>query len=147
MRRYFEQVMSDSLEARATVEIRVRWADTDTSGRVYFGTVFQFFEQAEVELWRALGAIDLFARLPRVHAEADYLRPLLFDDTITVSAAIERLGSTSVTLTFEITRGSERTCTGRVVAVHVPDTPHGAPRPLPPLGYHGPPPAGAGLPG
>lgn len=120
----------------ASTDIRVRWGDTDTSGRVYYGRIFGFFEAAEVEMWRSVDAVELFSHLPRVHAEADYRAALLFDDLITVHARLEKVGRSSVTIGFRIERGGETTCVGRTVAAHVPSRPHGEPVPLPDILRH-----------
>ena len=48
------------------VNVRVHWADTDAAGIVWFGNFLRFFEEAEDELFRALGK----TRLELIRVEA-----------------------------------------------------------------------------
>lgn len=56
------------------VNVRVHWADTDAAGIVWFGNFLRFFEEAEAELFRALGRTrlelirDFGILMPRVEA-------------------------------------------------------------------------------
>ncbi|MBE3590051.1 MAG: acyl-CoA thioesterase [Firmicutes bacterium] len=89
-----------------THRLRVRWADTDASGRIHNAVAFRYFEEAETELFRHLGLrLEPLpeARLdfPRVHVECDYLQPLAFDDELEIRVRAGRLGRTSFTLEYE----------------------------------------------
>ena len=108
--------------------IRVAWVDTDAGGRIHFSNAFRWAEQAETSLRRELGILDSWGDYPRKHAEAEFHRVLRFEDEIEVRITPERLGSTSITWRFEITRDSELCVDGRMVVVHVDDD--GRPSPL-----------------
>jgi YbgC/YbaW family acyl-CoA thioester hydrolase len=110
------------------VPYRVAFGDTDASGRLYWGAMFRIFEVAETELWRSLGAFDVYSFLPRVHAEADYPKRMQFDDELEVAAEIVHLGRTSVEIAFHVERDGEAVGRGRTVAVWV-DV-EGTPQPL-----------------
>lgn len=84
--------------------LRVRWVDTDASGRIHNTAAFRYFEETESELFRALGG-RVEAQLagydfPRVHVECDFLVPLGYDDEVEVAASLLRLGRTSFTLGY-----------------------------------------------
>ena len=108
--------------------MRVAWVDTDAGGRIHFSNAFRWAEQAETALRRRLGILDGWGDYPRKHAEADFHRVLRFEDEIDVRITPERLGQTSITWRFEITRDGEFCVEGRMVVVHVGDD--GRPTPL-----------------
>ena len=113
----------------ACVPYRVPFADTDASGRLYWGALFRIFSEAEAALWRHLDVIDDYAMLPRAHVEANYLKAMAFDDELDVHATVEAVGSTSVTVSFRIERAGIDIANGSVVAVHVDEA--GVPIPVP----------------
>jgi acyl-CoA thioester hydrolase len=89
--------------------VRVRYADTDAAGVVYYANYLVYFEVARVELLRALGhpIPDIEARgilLPVVEARLKYLRPARLDDLLTVSISVASMGPASFGFGYEITR-------------------------------------------
>ncbi|HEY1367517.1 MAG TPA: thioesterase family protein [Gaiellaceae bacterium] len=98
---------------------RVAWVDTDAGGRIHFTAVFRYAEAAETELGRELALLDGWGNFPRRHVEADYLRVLVFDDEVEVRLWPDRVGRTSVTYAWTITRDGEVCVEGRHTAVHV----------------------------
>ncbi len=87
---------------------RIRFADTDASGRIHYSALFRHVEAAEMEFFRAIGMgfpelLSLDVKFPRVHVEADYLAALRSDDAIEVAVWVDRIGRASYTLAFEIT--------------------------------------------
>ena len=99
--------------------LRVAWVDTDAGGRIHFSNVFRWAELAETGLRRKLGLMDGWGSYPRKRAEAEFHHVLRFEDEIEVRIRPERLGRTSITWTFEITREGELCVEGRIVIVHV----------------------------
>ncbi len=91
-----------------TIEEYVRWSDVDAAGIVCYGAFVRFVEVAETELFRAAGmpygkifdTLDCW--LPRVHFSADFHAPARLDEKLRVSAFVQSLGRTSVTLGFTI---------------------------------------------
>ena len=107
---------------------RVAWVDTDAGGRIHFTAAFRWAEQAETGIRRELGLVEGWGNYPRRKVEAEFLKVLVFEDEIEIRIRPERLGTSSITWAFEITRGSELCVHGRIVAVHVDD--EGLPVPL-----------------
>jgi acyl-CoA thioester hydrolase len=107
---------------------RVAWVDTDAGGRIHFTAAFRWAEIAEVGLRRKLGLVEEWGNYPRRRVEAEFLKVLVFEDEVEVSIRPERLGETSITWAFEITRDAETCVKGTLVVVHVDD--EGRPAPL-----------------
>jgi acyl-CoA thioesterase FadM len=111
-----------------TERTRVAWVDTDAGGRIHFTAAFRWAEMAEVGLRRKLGLVEGWGDYPRRRVEAEFLKVLVFEDEIEVRIRPERLGETSITWAFDITRDDELCVQGRLVVVHVDDD--GRPAPL-----------------
>ncbi len=107
---------------------RVAWVDTDAGGRIHFTAAFRWAEIAEVGLRRKLGLVHGWGNYPRRRVEAEFLKVLVFEDEIEVRIRVERLGETSITWAFEITRDGDVCVRGTLVVVHVDD--EGRPSPL-----------------
>jgi acyl-CoA thioester hydrolase len=107
---------------------RVAWVDTDAGGRIHFTAAFRWAELAEVGLRRKLGLVEEWGNYPRRRVEAEFLKVLVFEDEIEVRIRPERLGKSSITWSFEITRDDEVCVRGTLVAVHVDAV--GRPAPL-----------------
>jgi len=114
---------------------RIRFVDTDASGRIHYSSIFRHVEAAESEFLRALGhsysvreRVDL--DYPRVHVECDYLVPLRYDDAYAIEVTVARVGTTSYTLAFTVT-AAERTAAQAKIAVVCIDRATGRPHPLP----------------
>ena len=107
---------------------RVAWVDTDAGGRIHFSNAFRWAEEAETALRRKLGVLEGWGNYPRKRAEAEFHEVLRFEDEIAVRITPERLGTTSITWRFEITRADEVCVNGRLVVVHVDED--GRPAPL-----------------
>jgi acyl-CoA thioester hydrolase len=100
-------------------EARIRFIDTDASGRIHYTALFRYFESAESELFRSLGVSYLQGpfRFPRVHAECDIRLALRHDDPIEIAVCLTKLGRSSVRLEFETLKSGEIAATGAVVIV------------------------------
>ena len=109
--------------------LRVAWADTDAGGRIHFTAALRYAEAAENGLRRARGLLADWGDYPRRHVEAEYLDVLRFEDEVDVRIRPERLGTTSITWTWEIERGGEVCVAGRHTVVHVDGA--GRPSPVP----------------
>lgn len=98
---------------------RVAWVDTDAGGRIHFTAAFRWAELAETAVRRRLGLLDGWGAYPRRRVEAEFLKVLVFEDEIDIRIRPERLGQTSITWAFEISRGGELCVRGSMVVVHV----------------------------
>lgn len=102
---------------RFTTQVRVRYAETDAAGVVYYGVYLTYFEVARVELLRALGmpVTEVEARgvlLPVVEARLKYLRPARVDDLLDVTLWVDAVGPASFAFRYEIARDGLLLVTG-----------------------------------
>ncbi len=79
-----------------TTQIRVRYAETDQMGVVYYGNYAQYFEVGRVETIRSLGMSykaleDMGVMLPVVEMNIKYLRPAQYDDVLNIQSTIKEL--------------------------------------------------------
>lgn len=88
----------------ASVQIRVSFADVDSSQRIHFTAMFRYFEVAEHELMRRIGlpyATSLSeVAMPRVHLSCDFKGAVRYDDRLVVVAEVEKVGRSSWTDAF-----------------------------------------------
>jgi len=86
----------------------VRWSDVDAAGIIFYGSYVRFFELAETELFRAAGLsyatmFDIFDMyLPRVQVHTEFHYPARLDDSLRVAAYIGKVGTSSITMNFEV---------------------------------------------
>jgi acyl-CoA thioester hydrolase len=114
---------------RHVERLRVAWVDTDAGGRIHFTAAFRYAEHAETALMRELGLVDRLVDYPRRRVEADFRAVLRFEDEVAVAIRPRRIGTTSITWSWEISRGGEVCVEGRHTVVHVGAD--GRPAPLP----------------
>jgi acyl-CoA thioester hydrolase len=102
---------------------RVEFAETDMAGMVHFSNFFRYMEAAEVEYLRSLGlsvALEWEGKkvsFPRVAASCDFSKPARFEDVIDIAVSVKKVGRTSVTYGFEVTRDGELLARGQVSTV------------------------------
>lgn len=80
----------------STTQLRVRYADTDQMGVVYYGNYAQYFEVGRVEAIRQLGFTykDMEAMgiiMPVIELNCKYLRSALYDDLLTIKTSLREL--------------------------------------------------------
>jgi acyl-CoA thioester hydrolase len=96
--------MSDNAETT----VRVRYAETDQMGVVYYGNYFTWFEIGRVELCRQLGfeykrmetEDDSFIVVADAHCR--YKRPARFDDLLVIRTKVSRSQRRTVRFDYEI---------------------------------------------
>jgi acyl-CoA thioester hydrolase len=104
--------------ASIVVQRRIEWPDTDASGVYHNTAAFRFIEVAETALLERLGLLDeVYARLPRVRIEADFLRALRFRDVVDIELAVTAVGASSVTYEFQMRCNGEVAVRGKAIAV------------------------------
>ncbi len=89
------------------VPVRVRYADTDKMGIVYYGTYPIYFEIGRSEYMRARGFSyrsfeEQGYHLVVVSLEAKYFNSATYDDLLTVRTSISDLKSRGLTFNYEI---------------------------------------------
>jgi len=100
----------------------VRLKDTDATGVLYFSEQFkfcleafeEFLKEAGYPLQQLIHASPFL--IPIVHAEGDYLAPLLVDDEIEVHLSVSRIGTSSFTLAYLLHK--KNSPVGKVSIVH-----------------------------
>lgn len=103
-------------------ETRVRFVDTDASGRIHYTAMFRYFEAAEQEFLRSRGLG--YAQLqdgdygfPRVHVDCDFSGAMSYDDLLQISVKVAHVGRSSFTFAFEALRDGRAMAAGKVTIV------------------------------
>ena len=101
---------------------RVRFGDTDASGRIFYIALLKHFDDAETEFMRSIGAgyreiEDGNVSYPRVHIECDYTSALRFDDLMRIAVSVERVGGASFTLAFDVGVDGRNAARGKMTIV------------------------------
>jgi acyl-CoA thioester hydrolase len=112
-----------------TTQVRVRYAETDQMGIVYYANYLVWFELGRVELLRSLGlAYSQLEKeheciLPVVSAHCRYRAPARYDDEILIETRPEMMRSTVLKFTYRILRkapdGGDPTLLAEGETVHV----------------------------
>jgi acyl-CoA thioester hydrolase len=94
--------------ARSVSAIRVRYAETDQMGVVYYANYFVWFEVARTDCLRQLGWSyrEMEASgvlLPVVEAECRYRRPARYDDELEIRAVGRLTSPVRVEFDYEVT--------------------------------------------
>jgi acyl-CoA thioester hydrolase len=93
-----------------TTEVRVRYAETDQMGIVYYANYLVWFEIGRVELLRALGLaysrleIDHQCILPVIEASCRYRAPARYDDEILIETRPALLRGSVLKFAYRIMR-------------------------------------------
>jgi len=100
-------------------ETRIRFVDTDASGRIHYTSLFKFFEAAETEFFRAfdISYTKGTFNFPRVHAECDIKLALVHDDLIEIEVCLTKLGTSSMRFEFKTWKEGQVAATGAIVMV------------------------------
>jgi acyl-CoA thioester hydrolase len=99
-----------ALKEFADTTIRVRYAETDQMGVVYYGNYFTWFEIGRVELCRQIGfeykkmEIEDDSFLVVAEASCRYKRPAHFDDLLTIRSRVTAAQRRTVRFIRERTR-------------------------------------------
>ncbi len=87
--------------------LRVRYAETDQMGVVYYGNYPQYFEVGRVEALRTLGMSykemeESGIMLPVLKLETKYVHPARYDDLLTITSCIKALPTSRFTFYHEV---------------------------------------------
>jgi acyl-CoA thioester hydrolase len=104
---------------RFSHSFRVRYGECDPQGIVFNANYVAYFDHGFTELWReAFGSYAVMEErgLDMVVAEVNvqFRAPARFDDLVTLSLAIESLGTTSMSSRLWLHRGEELLVEGRM---------------------------------
>ncbi|MDD4956033.1 MAG: thioesterase family protein [Candidatus Omnitrophica bacterium] len=116
-------------------EIRVRYAETDQMGVVYYSNYFVWFEVARTEYFRSRG-VDYRSLeekekiyLPVVEAYCRYRMPIRYDDRVIVETQVAEVTGTRLVFEYKVKREGKTCTSGRTVHVFVNAA--GEPIPIP----------------
>ena len=121
----------------AQTQIRVRYAETDQMGYVYYGNYAAYYEVARVEGLRQLGLnySDMEAAgiiMPVLENCSKYISPGRYDELLTVKVSIRKKPMIKIVFNYEITNEkNELINTGETKLAFI-DTATGKPCKIPP---------------
>ncbi|HEX9565368.1 MAG TPA: thioesterase family protein [Gemmatimonadaceae bacterium] len=96
------------------VRDRIRWADSDPMGIVFYGAYVRLIGVAESEMFRACGLPVnemRFARgvwIPRKALHLEFHSAAALEEEVLIQAWFGRIGTTAITMRFEFYRASDR---------------------------------------
>jgi len=87
--------------------IRVRYAETDKMGYVYYGNYTTYYEVGRVEALRQLGTSykemeDSGIMLPVYTCNIKYIKPAVYDDLLVIKTIIKELPTAKINFDYEI---------------------------------------------
>ena len=117
--------------------LRVRYAETDQMGYVYYGNYFMYFEVGRVELMRARGiaykdmelADDRFIVVADSHCR--YLSPARYDDLLRVRTRVAEFHRRTIRYSYEVFRDATEELLAKGETLHVICDRQGRPKALP----------------
>lgn len=101
--------------------LSVRFSDCDLFGHVNHAVYFTYFEQCRLEWWRHLGGTTGMPGVGAIIAQAvcNFRAPAFVSDELEIRLAVAAIGTTSVTLEYDIENlaSGTRIADGRTVIV------------------------------
>jgi len=88
--------------------VRVRYAETDQMGYVYYGAYAAYYEVGRVEALRTLGISyktieeEESIIMPVISLESRFIRPSFYDDILLIRTSIPRLPKDTISFNVEI---------------------------------------------
>jgi acyl-CoA thioester hydrolase len=88
-------------------KLRVRYAETDQMGYVYYGNYAQYYEVGRVDALRLLGLTyrqfeESGVMMPVLKLACTYIKPAKYDDLLTVKTIIRELPGIRIHFDYEI---------------------------------------------
>ncbi len=103
-----------------SIQIRVRYSETDAMGFLHHANFFVYFEMGRTELFRAQGGNyrtmeerGLFFVVAKL--ECSFKTPAKYDDELTLKTRIERMTPAKLEHAYELTRGSTVIATAKSI--------------------------------
>jgi acyl-CoA thioester hydrolase len=101
----------------------VEFADTDMAGIMHFSAFFRYMEGAEHTLLRNLG-FSVYSDIdgdvvsfPRVAASCEFHSPARCEDVLDIDITVHRVGTKSVTYSFQFWQQGRDVATGQMTSV------------------------------
>jgi 4-hydroxybenzoyl-CoA thioesterase/acyl-CoA thioester hydrolase len=112
------------MHERFTCQRRVEFCETDAAGIAHFSSFLCYMEQAEHQFLRHIGtsvvqSLDNGWHLswPRVHVDCDFLAAVKFEELLTISVGVLKMGSKSVSYAFDFFKDNELVARGKISTV------------------------------
>lgn len=89
------------------IALRVRYAETDQMGYVYYGNYASYLEVARVETFRMLGMSyrameEMGVMMPVLEYKTKYIRPAYYDDELVIKTFIRKPPAVRTVFEYEI---------------------------------------------
>lgn len=99
---YYDQGMFET-----ETKVRVRYAETDQMGYVYYGNYAMYYEVARVEALRSLGFSyrrleEMGVMMPVLESKSRYLLPGKYDELLTIKVSIPTFPGVKILFHYEI---------------------------------------------
>jgi len=125
-----------SVAPTSTSTVRVRYAETDKMGVVYYANYFVWFEVGRTDLLRTLGwsyreMEQAGVSLPVIEAHCEYLRPARYDDELEILTTGRLLSPVRMEFTYEVRQAVHATIAATGRTLHASLAPNGRPCRLP----------------
>ena len=103
---------AEAVPAESITRLRVRYAETDQMGVVYYANYLVWFEVARTDWLRSLGWTyrDMEASgilLPVIEAHCEYRAPARYDDEVEIRTVGRLLSRVRVAFTYEVRIGTK----------------------------------------
>ncbi|MFM7216507.1 MAG: acyl-CoA thioesterase [Bacteroidota bacterium] len=121
---------------KTETKVRVRYAETDRMGYVYYGNYATYLEVARVELLRSLGFSyrsleDKGILLPVSDMNIRFLRPAFYDDQLVIRTTVSEKPGVRIQFEYEIVNESAEVITKASTTLVFIDKSTGRPCPPP----------------
>jgi acyl-CoA thioester hydrolase len=121
---------------RSTSLVRVRYAETDKMGVVYYANYFVWFEVGRTDLLRSLGWTYREMEhegisLPVIEAQCEYHRPARYDDEMEVRTEGRMVSAVRMEFNYKVVRRDDQQLTASGRTVHAAVDQSGRPCRLP----------------
>ena len=88
-------------------KLRVRYADTDQMGYMYYGNYAAFYEVARTEMLRSLGMSyksmeEDGVMMPVLEMKTKYIKPALYDEQINIKIIIDKKPGVRIVFNYEL---------------------------------------------
>src|SRR5258707_14388970 len=105
---------------QSRTQVTVRYAETDMMGVVYHANFLPWFEIGRTTLLKEMGLPyrkleEEGYRLPVLEVAAKFIRPAVYDDTVTILTTLKEKPILRIRLDYEVFRGEELLATGHTV--------------------------------
>ncbi len=110
---------------KSSIDIRVRYGETDQMGIVYYGNYPSYFEVARTEWLRNLGVTykgmeENGIKLPVISLNIQYIKPAEYDDVLTVHVTLKKRPLVKIEFDYEIiNQNKEKISTGNTVLAFI----------------------------